>query len=443
MSSRNPRNAELGLGLLAVLITVSGYVLVELAKQTRSESQVELPADLWLFLGGVIGLFLAAHLAVRRFAPAANPTLLPLAVVLNGIGFVVISRLDSDLARSQSLWTAVSIAGFIAVLIIVKQVRVLERYKYTFLLLGILALLLPLIPGLGAEINGARLWLRVGPLSFQPGEAAKVLLVIFFAGYLVEKRELLAAGSRRIGRLSLPDPKHLGPLLVAWGASILIMVRQKDLGSSLLFFTVFAVMLYIATNRSWYLILGAFLFSSGALVAYQVFGHVQRRVGIWLNPWPDAKGTGFQLTESLFAFASGGILGTGLGLGRPWRIPYASTDFVFAAIGEELGLVGAIGVIACYVLLCGSGFRVALQTNRPFDKLLAAGLTTIIGVQTFVILGGVTRVIPLTGITMPFVSYGGSSLVATWIIIALLIRVSDETGRNPIKARDKTEVMAT
>ena len=441
MTTRNPRNAELGLGLLAVLITVGGYVLVQLAEQTRSESQVELPPDLWIFLAGIIGLFVAVHLVVRRFAPAANPTLLPLAVMLNGIGFVVISRLDSELARSQALWTAIGIAGCIAVLLAVKQIRVLERYKYTFLLLGIIALLLPLIPGLGAEINGARLWLRLGPLSFQPGEAAKVLLVIFFAGYLVDKRELLSQGSRRIGRLSLPDPKHLGPLLLAWGASILIMVRQKDLGSSLLFFTVFAVMLYIATNRSWYLILGAFLFSSGALIAYQLFGHVQSRVGTWLDPWPVAKTSGFQLTESLFAFASGGILGTGLGLGRPWRIPYASTDFVFAAIGEELGLVGAIGVISCYVLLCGSGFRIAMQTNRSFDKLLAAGLTTIIGVQTFVILGGVTRVIPLTGITMPFVSYGGSSLVATWVIIALLLRVSDESRRDPVPVRSDAEAV--
>jgi len=440
---RNPRNAELGLGLLAALITVGGYVLVELAKQSRTDQAVELPADLWIFLAAVIALFVLAHLVVRKVAPEADPTLLPLAVMLNGIGFVVISRLDSNLGRIQAIWTALGVAGFVVVLVAVRRTRVLERYKYTFALLGIIALLLPLVPGLGAEINGARLWLRLGPLSFQPGEAAKVLLVIFFAGYLVDKRELLSAGSRRIGRITLPDPKHLGPLLLAWSVSILVMVRQKDLGSSLLFFTVFAVMLYIATNRSWYLLVGAVMFTGGALIAYQLFNHVQERVGTWVDPWATAQTTGYQLVQSLFAFASGGLLGTGLGLGRPGIIPNASTDFVFSAIGEELGLIGAMGVIACYLLLCGSGFRIAMRTNRSFDKLFAAGLTTIIGVQTFVILGGVTRVIPLTGITMPFVSYGGSSLVANWIIIGLLLRISDESKRDAIpdhEAADAIEV---
>ncbi|MFZ4515346.1 MAG: FtsW/RodA/SpoVE family cell cycle protein [Acidimicrobiia bacterium] len=425
----NRRNTELGLGLLAVLIAIGGYILVELAKQTRSEERIALPADLWLFFALVIGLFLIAHLAVRKFAPDADPTFLPLAVMLNGLGFVMISRLDSDRARIQALWTALGIACFIAVLLLVRRTRVLERYKYTFAFAGIVALLLPLAPGIGAEINGARLWLRLGPLSFQPGEIAKVLLVLFFAGYLVEKRELLARGSLHIGRLALPDPKHLGPLLLAWAVSILVMVRQKDLGSSLLFFTVFATMLYIATNRSWYLGVAALLFGSGATIAYQLFGHVQTRVSTWIDPWPTAQSSGYQLTQSLFAFGSGGVFGTGLGLGRPGVIPNAPTDFVFAAIGEELGLIGAIAVVCCYLLLCGSGYRTALRTARSFEKLLAAGLTTIIGVQTFVILGGVTRVIPLTGITMPFVSYGGSSLVANWIIIALLVRISDEHRR--------------
>lgn len=424
------RNAELGLGLLAVLISVAGYLLVELAKQARSDQPVELPADLWLFLAAVIGLFLIAHLVVRKVAPDADPTFLPLAVMLNGLGFVVISRLNSDLARIQALWTALGIAGFVAVLLLVRRTRVLERYKYTFAFAGIVALLLPLAPGIGAEINGARLWLRLGPLSFQPGEIAKVLLVLFFAGYLVEKRELLATGSRYIGRLSLPDPKHLGPLLLAWAVSILVMVRQKDLGSSLLFFAVFTAMLYIATNRSWYLVIGAILFSSGALIAYELFGHVQTRVTTWIDPWPTAQSSGFQLTQSLFAFGAGGVFGTGLGLGRPGVIPNAATDFVFSAIGEELGLLGTVAIVSCYLLLCGTGYRTALRTNRPFEKLLAAGLTTIIGIQTFVILGGVTRVIPLTGITLPFMSYGGSSLVANWIIIALLVRISSELGRD-------------
>ena len=269
--------------------------------------------------------------------------------------------------------------------------------------------------------------MRVGPVNFQPGEAAKVLLVIFFAAYLVDKRELLAAGSRRIGRLMVPDPKHLGPLLLAWGVSILVMVRQKDLGSSLLFFAVFAAMLYIATERSAYLVVVFGMFAIGATIAYQLFSHVSERVQSWADPWSVAQTTGYQLVQSLFAFGTGGFAGTGLGLGSPQKIPNASTDFVFAAIGEELGLIGTVAICLLFLLFVGSGFRIAIQAERPFSKLFAAGLTTIVGVQTFVIVGGVIRVIPLTGVTLPFVSYGGSSLVANFVLVALLLRISDET----------------
>ena len=358
----------------------------------------------------MLGLYLVAHLAVRRFAPRADPTLLPIAFLLNGIGFITISRLDRDLARVQAVWTAVGIAAFVVTLVVVRHVRTLERYKYTFLLLGVAALLLPSLPGIGSEINGARLWVRFGPINFQPGEAAKVLLVVFFAAYLVDKRELLAPGTRHIGRISLPDPKHLGPLLLAWAFSILVMVRQKDLGSSLLFFAVFAAMLYIATERWSYLVVAFGMFVAGAFVAYQLFGHVQDRVSAWVDPWSVSQTTGFQLVQSLFAFGSGGFAGTGLGLGSPQKIPNASTDFVFSAIGEELGLIGTVAVCILFLLFVGSGFRIAIQADRPFSKLFAAGLTTIVGVQTFVIIGGVIRVIPLTGVTLPFVSYGGSSL---------------------------------
>ena len=238
------------------------------------------------------------------------------------------------------------------------------------------------------EINGARLWVRVGPVNFQPGEAAKVLLVVFFAAYLVDKRELLAAGTRHIGRLSLPDPKHLGPLLLAWGFSILVMVREKDLGSSLLFFAVFAAMLYIATDRWSYLVVALGMFLAGAFVAYQLFEHVQDRVSSWIDPWSVSQTKGFQLVQSMFALGSGGFQGTGLGLGSPQKIPNASTDFVLSAIGEELGLLGTVAVCILFLLLVGSGFRIAIQADRPFSKLFAAGLTTIIGVQTFVIIGG-------------------------------------------------------
>jgi cell division protein FtsW (lipid II flippase) len=419
------RNVELLLGLLAATITIFGYILVQLAEKPH------LPADLWLLLTAVLGLFVAAHVAVRTFAPRADPTLLPLAMLLTGIGFVMISRLDRDLARIQAAWTAVGVVVFIATLGVVRRIRTLERYRYTFLFLGVVALLVPLAPGIGKEINGARLWVSIGSLNFQPGEAAKVLLVIFFAAYLVDKRELLASGSRRIGRLALPAAKHLGPLVLAWGVSILIMVRQKDLGSSLLFFAVFAAMLYIATERAAYLLAGLTLFVGGAAIAYQLFGHVQDRISIWIDPWSVAQGKGFQIVQSQFALGSGGFAGRGLGLGNPTIIPNVSTDFVFSAIGEELGLLGAVALLIAVLLFVGSGLRIAVQAERPFSKLFAAGLTTIVGVQTFVIVGGVTRVIPLTGITLPFVSYGGSSLVANFVILALLLRISADTAAAP------------
>ncbi len=419
--ARRRRTTELGLGLLAVIIGVAGYLLVELSQK------LTLPPDLWVLLAVVIGLFAVAHLAVRAFAPRADATLLPLVALLNGIGFVMISRLDKGLARTQSVWTAVAIAAFVATLVIVRRVRVLEQYRYTFAFLGIAFLLLPLAPGIGREVNGARLWARVGPVTFQPGEIAKVLFVVFFAAYLVEKRELLSSGSRRIGLMMLPDPKHLGPLVLAWAVAILLMTGGKDLGSSLLFFALFTAMLYIATARSAYLVAALVLFVGASVVAYNMFSHVTVRVSTWINPWPTSQGKGYQLVQSLFAFGSGGFAGTGLGLGSPQKIPNASTDFIFSAIGEELGLIGTIAVVIAFLLLVGTGFRIARQTDRPFSKLFAAGLSVILGVQMFVIVGGVSRLIPLTGITLPFISYGGSSLVANWVIIALLLRISDET----------------
>ncbi|MCZ7527898.1 MAG: FtsW/RodA/SpoVE family cell cycle protein [Acidimicrobiia bacterium] len=420
--ARARRTRELGLGLLAVLLTAGGYVLTALAEDP------DMPAGIWGFLAVVVGLLLAAHLAVRRLAPRADATLLPLAALLNGLGFVAISRLDQDLAAAQATWTAVGVGAFVATLLLVRRTRVLERYRYSFALLGIVCLLAPLVPGIGREVNGSRLWVRAGPLNFQPGEAAKVLLVVFFAAYLVERRELLAAGNRRLGRLMLPDPRHLGPLALAWGVSMVVMIQEKDLGSSLLFFAVFAAMLYMATNRAAYLLGGLVLFAAGASIAYQLFDHVQVRVETWLDPWADPQGTGYQILQSLFAFGTGGFAGTGLGLGSPDKIPNAATDFVFAAVGEELGLLGTVGMVIAFLLLVGSGYRIAVQAERPFAKLFAAGLTTIVGVQTLLILGGVTRLIPLTGITLPFVSYGGSSLVANFVILALLLRISDETA---------------
>jgi peptidoglycan glycosyltransferase len=321
----------------------------------------------------------------------------------------------------------VGIVAFIGTLLVIRRVRDLERYRWTLGLVGVGLLLLPLVPGVGRTINGAKIWVGLGPVSFQPGEFAKILLALFFASYLVEKRELLAVSSFRVGPLALPDPKHLGPVLLAWGVSLVVMVSEKDLGSSMLFFALFVALLWVATERSTYLLVGVVLFGAGSLFAHAQFGHVQQRVDIWLNPWQDPKDDGYQIVESEFAFSAGGVTGTGLNLGSPTRIPYVETDFIFAAIGEELGLVGATGILVAYLLMIGAGLRIALRTPVPFERLLATGLTTLLGVQSFLIIAGVIRVLPLTGVTLPFVSYGGSSLIANYVLLALLLRISDDT----------------
>ena len=413
------RTTELGLLVLGALVIVATYVLVALGRSAA------LPADIVPFLVVVLGLFVVGHVAVRRLAPSAEGVLLPLAGLLNGLGYVFIARLDTDLAAAQALWSAVGMAGFVATLVLVRRARSLERYRYSFAALGIGLLLLPTLPVIGQEINGARIWISVGPMSFQPGEAAKLALAAFVAGYLVDTRELLTLSSTRIGPLHVPDPRHVGPLLVAWAVSLLVMVNQKDLGSSLLFFTLFVVLLWVATGRAAYLLLGTTLFAGGAFVAYRLFGHVRERVQIWLDPWPVAKDAGYQVVEAAFALADGGLTGTGPGLGDPGRIPARETDFIFAVVAEELGLVGATAILMTYLLLVGCGLRIALRAEHPFEKLFATGLTTLLGFQAFVIVAGVTRVLPLTGVTLPFVSFGGSSLLANYVLLALLVRLSD------------------
>jgi peptidoglycan glycosyltransferase len=416
------RTTELGLLVLVTLFTGGAYVLASLGRGA------DIPADAVPFLGVVLVLLVTAHLAVRRFAPGADGLLLPLAGLLNGMGYVFIARLDAELAANQSAWTVVGVLAFIATLVVVRDVRMFEPYRYTLALAGVVLLLLPLLP-FGVEINGARIWIRIGAFSVQPGEFAKVVLALFLAGYLVEKRELLAISTRRLGPLHVPDLKHFGPLLLAWGLALVVMVYQRDLGTSLLFFTLFLTMLYVATGRAAYVVGGLALFGVGAAGAWRMFDHVQSRFDIWLDPFRDPKGAGFQVVEAAFALADGGVTGTGLGLGTPGKIPFAPTDMVFAAIGEELGLVGATAVLAAYLLLIGAGLRVATAAPSPFEKLLASGLTALVGFQAFIIIGGVIRVLPLTGITLPFVSYGGSSLVSNYIVIAILIRISDRTAQ--------------
>ncbi len=432
------RNTELGLILLAAVVITGTYTLASLG------SAAEIPANIGPFLLVILGLLAAAHLATRKLAGAADGTLLPLAGMLNGVGYVFIARLDQDLAGLQATWTALGIGAFIGTLLVVRRTRDLERYRYTFMAIGIGLLLLPLVPMIGQEINGARIWVSLGPVNFQPGEFTKIALALFFAGYLVEKRELLAVTTWRIGPMMLPDPKHLGPVLVAWVASLLVMTMQKDLGSSLLFFALFIVMLWVATERIAYLAVGGGLFAVGAWAAWSQFVHVQDRVTIWLNPWTDelVRNEGFQVVQAAYAFAFGGLTGTGPGLGSPDRIPAAETDFIFAVIGEELGLVGGTAVIAAYLLMVGAGLRIAIRSESPFDKLLATGLTALLGLQAFIIMAGVVRLLPLTGITLPFVSYGGSSLVANYVLLALLMRISDQNLRRRMKAAQESAVAA-
>jgi cell division protein FtsW (lipid II flippase) len=421
--SRARRNTELGLLILAVSLALGAYALVGLGKEER------VPTGVAGYGALLAGGYLFAHLVVRRFAPDADPIFLPTAGLLAGLGFAVVYRLDPERAAAQASWLVFGLGLFALTLIAIRDHRQLDAYTYTIGLIGVLLLLLPLAPGVGTEIRGARVWVKLGALQFQPAEIAKVLIVVFAASYLSARRQLLAVATRRLGPIALPEPRHLGPILVAWGVSLAVLFFEKDLGSSLLFFGLVVVMLWVATGRGAYLALGGLLFAAGALFAYRSFEHVRDRVAVWLGALDPEfiQDEGFQIAQSLFAMATGGIAGVGLGLGRPQDIPDAPTDFVFAAIGEELGLLGTMAVLLLFVILVGRGFRTALARSDDFGRLLAVGLSTILALQTFVIVGGVTRLIPLTGVTLPFVSYGGSSLVANFVLLALLVRVSSGT----------------
>jgi cell division protein FtsW (lipid II flippase) len=425
---------QLALTIFAVLLTVSAYLLVVLGTSGKA------PANIGAFVAVVAVAYLLAHLVVSRFARGADPVFLPTAAVLAGLGYAVIYRLDAALPEANRIapeqfgWLILGLAVFAVTLVVIRDHRSLDAYTYTIGLVGLLCLLLPIAPGIGRTINGARLWVGVGPIRFQPAEIGKVLIVIFLASYLNAKKELLALATRRLGPLRLPEPRYLGPLLVAWFVSLAVLFAEKDLGSSLLFFGIFVLMLWAATGRASYLVLGLVLFVAGALMGWALFGHVQDRVAIWLHALEPryVHGRGYQLAQGEFGMATGGIAGSGLGMGHPGLIPFASTDFVFAAIGEELGLFGTTAVLLLYFVLVARGFRAALSREDGFSKLLGTGLTVVLALQTFIIVGGVIRLIPLTGITLPFVSYGGSSLVANFALLALLVRVS---ARPPAHAR--------
>jgi cell division protein FtsW (lipid II flippase) len=435
------RGTELTLVLFAVVLTLVAFTSVSAAYTDA------LPSGLLEDGIGFAALVVAAHIAVRRLAPYADPVLLPAAVALNGLGLVLIHRLDlayasrahasklpapTAAAPLQLVWTVIGIVGFVAVLALVRDHRRLQSLTYTAMAVGLGLLVLPaLLPASHSTVNGARIWIRFGSFSFQPGEIAKLALEVFFAGYLVRKRDVLALAGRRVIGLTLPRARDLGPVLLAWLASLLILTRESDLGSSLLFFGIFVSMLYIATGRRSWVLIGLVLFVAGSFAANRYVPHVHERVEVWLHPLSPALITNqsYQLAQGLFGQATGGIFGTGLGQGRPDIVPYANTDFIASTIGEELGLAGLMAVLTIYLLIVMRGLRAAIRTRDDFGKLLGAGLAFGFALQVFVQVGGVTRLIPLTGLTLPFLSYGGSSLISNWILLALLLRISDASRR--------------
>jgi cell division protein FtsW (lipid II flippase) len=448
------RNAELVMLVFAVAVVVAAEAAVEAARDGHLSSR------LITYAAVPIGIGLVTHLVIRRVAPYADPLLLPIAVLLNGLGLVMIHRLDLGLelqakeagdsynsaAPTQVLWTAIGVGLFVLLIVLIRDHRVLQRYAYTLALVGLVFLLLPtVLPARFSEVNGARIWIRIAGFSIQPGEFAKILLTLFGAAYLVSKRDVLALAGRRLGLrvrkhfigIDLPRGRDLGPLLAAWLICIGVLVRGHDLGTSLLFFGLFVVLLYVTTERVSWVIIGILLFAVGAYVSYQLFGTVQTRVGVWLHVFDKLpNGTfqhdadGYQLRQSLFGLGTGGIFGAGLGAGHPELVPLPQTDFIISSFGEELGLFGVVAILMLYALFVARGLSAALSVRDAFGKLFAMGLSFLVALQLFVVISGVTRLLPETGLTTPFLSYGGSSLLSNWILLALLLRISD-AGRRP------------
>ncbi len=426
------RGVELVMLVLALALGAGGYLLTHLNLDGK------LPAAWPWAVGIVAALSLAAHAVVRCRLPYADPLILPLVILLNVVGLAMIHRLDlasspvMHSAELQLMWTGISIAGFCAVVILLRDHRVLQRYTYTLFLVGMGLLMLPLVPGLGWENNGAQIWIKVAGYTFQPAEAAKLVLSIAFASYLVDKREVLAMAGGRILGIDLPRPRDLGPIMVMWLASLAVLVFQKDLGTSLLFFGLFVMMLYVATERPSWPILGTTLFATGAYLGYLLFHHVKVRVSSWLDPFTDFD-QNYQVIQAQFGMAWGGLFGTGWGLGRPNLTPLAKTDFISAALGEEIGVTGLTAVMLLYGIIVARGLRAALGAREPFGKLLAAGLSFVFAIQVFAILGGVTRLLPLTGLTTPFMSQGGSSLVANWVMVGVLMVITHQVRRPAVE----------
>jgi cell division protein FtsW (lipid II flippase) len=441
------RRAELGLLLLAVLIVVAAEAAVQGARNGHISLNLITFAAVTLLAG------LAAHFVIRWVAPYADPVLMPCAILLNGLGLVMIDRLDHGLAiqaqdnggrvpaaaaPTQVWWTGLGILLFIAILLIVRDHRALARYAYTLALAGLFLLILPaVLPARFSEINGARIWILVAGFSIQPAEFAKILLTIFAAAYLVTKRDVLSLAGRRVLGIDLPRGRDFGPLLLAWVICLAVLIRGHDLGTSLLFFGVFVVLLYVATERISWVIVGTLLFAGGAYLAYQLFANVRTRVTVWLDVFHYTDGIGYQVSQSLFGLGTGGMFGTGLGVGHPEIVPLPATDFILTSFGEELGLFGLVALLVIYVLFVERGFAAGLAVRDTFGKLLATGLSFLIGLQLFVVAAGVSRLLPETGLTTPFLSYGGSSLLANYALLALLLRISD-AARRPSPQRPAT-----
>jgi cell division protein FtsW (lipid II flippase) len=434
----NRRNAELLLLCFATVITAAAFAIVQ-ANQERGLSWALLD-----YAAGFLAVFVVAHLAIRRYAPYADPLLLPIVALLNGLGLVMIHRLDLDerlaegsgrtVANPQILWTLVGVGAFAFVVIWLKDHRQLARYGYVCGLIGLVILAIPaLLPRSLSEQNGAKIWIRLPGFSIQPAEFSKILLLIFFSAVLVAKRGLFTSAGKHVLGMDLPRPRDLAPLLVAWVTSIGVMVFEKDLGTSLLLYASFLVVVYLATQRFSWVVIGLALFALGSVAAYFIFGHVRVRVQTWLDPFADPDGAGYQIVQSLFSFATGGVFGTGLGNGQPDTVPAAATDFITAAFGEELGLVGLAGLLMLYTIVIVRGMRTAIAVRDSFGKLLAAGLASALAIQLFIVVGGVTNLIPLTGLTTPWMSYGGSSLLANYVLLAILVRIS-HAARRPLRS---------
>jgi cell division protein FtsW (lipid II flippase) len=436
-SSQRMRNVELILVLVASAINVASLVLVQWGVLGTID------AGPLAICGLLAVLVIAIHVAMRFVAPQADALILPIATVLNGLGIAEIYRIDlalgnegwDSLANKQIAWTALALGAALATIILIKHQRILQRYTYVAGLLAVILIALPMIPGLGISINGARVWIQLGTLTFQPGEIAKIALAVFFAGYLVQRRESLSMVGRTFLGMRFPRGRDLGPIIVVWALSMAVIVFQRDLGTGLLFFGLFLVMLYVATGRGSWVALGLSLVGLGAVVANQTLDYVNGRFANWYDAFNDnnfsADGGSYQLVQGLFGLAHGGVIGTGLGEGMPEVTPVSQSDYIIASLGEELGLAGIFAILCLYLLLVGRGLRIGFAGHDDFSKLLAVGLSFTIALQCFIVIGGVMRVIPLTGLTTPFLAAGGSSLVANWIIAALLLRLSDSIRSEP------------